>query len=375
MNINKSITLILLLSLSIPLYSQVTYFNLTGLTNTNSLTGVSIGTTGATFDASISTPVGTPPDPEVSNSGNFAFSMNSNTSVQCVTITLSTSGTFYITDNTIVNHGLFEQWDSLSINTGSYTLTDPSSYINMGSTGTSGTSYFKANTDITSYTSWNLQVSATSIEVCGARKPSDPGSQNYKIPISIGVLTATVPVELINFDAFRNKDNVELNWATASEINNSHFEIERSYDGRNFETIGEVSGNGNSQHRIDYSYTDVPVSNLQNTVFYRLKQVDFDGTFEYSDIRVVRFDQIGNKMQLVAYPNPMNDELNVMLSLPSGEKYQLQVTNSYGALVYQKNHLFSSGLHTLDLSQWNDGMYTLKVASDQGTQHIKLMKK
>ena len=71
----------------------------------------------------------------------------------------------------------------------------------------------------------------------------------------------------------------------------------------------------------------------------------------------------------------MNSVLNVMLSLPSGEKYQLQVTNSYGALVYQKNHLFSSGLHTLDLSQWNDGMYTLKVASDQGTQHIKLMKK
>lgn len=103
--------------------------------------------------------------------------------------------------------------------------------------------------------------------------------------------------------------------------------------------------------------------------------MDFDGAFEYSDIRVVRFDDVGNKLQLVAYPNPMNDKLNVMLSLSSGEKYQLQVSNSKGALVYQKNHLFSGGLHNLDLSQWNEGMYTLKVTSNQGTRHIKVMKK
>ena len=187
---------------------------------------------------------------------------------------------------------------------------------------------------------------------------------------------AVLPVDLIHFDvnAVANH-HTDLYWSTASEINNSHFEIERSYDGRNFEAIGEVAGNGNSQHRIDYSYTDASVSKLENTVFYRLKQVDFDGAFEYSDIRVVRFDDVGNKLQLVAYPNPMNDKLNVMLSLSSGEKYQLQVINSKGALVYQKNHLFSNGLHNLDLSQWNEGMYTLKVTSNQGTRHIKVMKK
>ncbi|MBL6730478.1 MAG: hypothetical protein ISP74_06175 [Bacteroidia bacterium] len=78
--------------------------------------------------------------------------------------------------------------------------------------------------------------------------------------------------------------------------------------------MGEVAGNGNSQHKIEYSYTDASVSKVQNTVYYRLKQVDFDGAYEYSDIRVVRFDAVGNDMQLVAYPNPMNDELNVMLS-------------------------------------------------------------
>ena len=185
-----------------------------------------------------------------------------------------------------------------------------------------------------------------------------------------------LPVQLTYFDA-QNAANhtAKLSWTTASEINNSHFDVERSYDGRTFEAIGKVSGNGNSQHQIEYSYTDASVSKLENTVYYRLKQVDFDGAYEYSDIRVVRFDAVGNDMPLVAYPNPMNDELNVMLSLPSGEKYQLQVTSPQGALVHQKNHVFSSGLHTLDLSQWNSGVYIVEVISDRGSEHIKVMKK
>jgi len=188
--------------------------------------------------------------------------------------------------------------------------------------------------------------------------------------------TSKLPVDLIAFttEPLGNK-NALLHWTTANEINNSHFDIERSYDGKTFETVGEVAGNGNSQHQIEYSYTDASVSKVENTVYYRLKQVDFDGAYEYSDIRVVRFDAVGNDMQLVAYPNPMNDELNVMLSLPSGEKYQLQVTNLQGALVHQKNHVFSSGLHTLDLSQWNSGVYIVEVISDRGSEHIKVMKK
>ena len=187
--------------------------------------------------------------------------------------------------------------------------------------------------------------------------------------------TSKLPVDLIAFTAesLGNK-NALLHWTTASEINNSHFDVERSYDGRTFEAIGKVAGNGNSQHQIEYSFTDASVSKVQNTVYYRLKQVDFDGAYEYSDIRVVRFDAVGNDMQLVAYPNPMNDELNVMLSLPSGEKYQLQATNLQGALVHQKNHIFSSGLHTLDLSQWNSGVYIVEVISDRGSEHIKVMK-
>ena len=125
-----------------------------------------------------------------------------------------------------------------------------------------------------------------------------------------------LPVDLIHFDVHATANHhADLHWATASEINNSHFEIERSYDGKTFESVGEVAGNGNSQHQIVYSYLDEGISLMENTVFYRLKQVDFDGTSEYSDIRVVSFDEMGTGIHLSAYPNPMNDELSLIVSL------------------------------------------------------------
>ena len=198
---------------------------------------------------------------------------------------------------------------------------------------------------------------------------SDAGSvRSYNI-------SATLPVNLMQFDVHAIQNHTaRLQWTTASEINNSHFNIERSYDGRTFENIGEVAGNGNSQHQIEYSFTDAAISKVQNTVFYRLKQVDFDGAFAYSDIRVVRFDAVGNDMQLVAYPNPMNDQLNVMVRLSPGENYQLQVTNLQGALIHQKNHVFSSGLHTLDLSLYNNGMYIISVLTEHGSAHTNVAK-
>jgi hypothetical protein len=188
--------------------------------------------------------------------------------------------------------------------------------------------------------------------------------------------TSGLPVELIHLDAYAAANHrANLNWATASETNNSHFEIEHSYDGKGFETVGQVSGNGNSQHQIEYSFLDKSISKTQNKVFYRLKQVDFDGAYEYSEIRVVRFDKAGNEMQLMANPNPFSDEVTIMLSLSEGENYHVQVTDLNGAVIHQEDHTFTNGIHHIDLSQRPAGMYTIEVASDRGTEHIKVMKK
>ncbi|MBL6730987.1 MAG: T9SS type A sorting domain-containing protein [Bacteroidia bacterium] len=184
-----------------------------------------------------------------------------------------------------------------------------------------------------------------------------------------------LPVDLMHFDVHAmNNHEASLHWATASEINNSHFNVERSYDGRTFEVIGEVAGNGNSQHLIEYSYSDETIAPLENTVFYRLKQVDFDGAYEYSDIRVVRFDEVGHGIDFSAYPNPMNDELSLIVSLLNGEAYQIDVTDLQGSKVHHENHTFTNGIHKLNTSEWNSGMYILQVATDKGSKYVKVMK-
>ena len=188
-------------------------------------------------------------------------------------------------------------------------------------------------------------------------------------------ISASLPVDLTYFDARAMDDHrASLHWATASEINNSHFEIERSYDGRTFEMIDQVSGNGNSQHQIEYTFVDKSISLIQNTIFYRLKQVDFDGMFEYSDIRVVRFDELGRGIHFSAYPNPMTNELSVMVSLSEGEAYQIEVTDLHGEKVHHENHTFTNGIHKLNTSEWNCGMYILQVATDKGSKYVKVMK-
>lgn len=96
-----------------------------------------------------------------------------------------------------------------------------------------------------------------------------------------------LPVELNKFDATNTKLGNLLQWTTASEINNDKFEIEKSTDGVTWFKIAEVQGNGNAFTEINYSYLDEQINDA-NIVFYRLKQIDFDETFEYSNKTVAR---------------------------------------------------------------------------------------
>ncbi|MEM6697518.1 MAG: SdrD B-like domain-containing protein, partial [Bacteroidota bacterium] len=118
-----------------------------------------------------------------------------------------------------------------------------------------------------------------------------------------------LPVELLYFKAQADKDHVELTWSTASELNNSHFELERSEDGKTFKQIARIQGKGTTLEQTDYSYKDDKV--IPNTLYYyRLKQMDFDGSFEYSEIRVVEINAI---TEWTLYPNPIGQDnlLNV----------------------------------------------------------------
>lgn len=125
-----------------------------------------------------------------------------------------------------------------------------------------------------------------------------------------------LPVELLQFGASTESENVHLKWSTASELNNDYFEIEKSMEGIVFESIGKVKGAGTSQHIIQYSFIDAlsfPIS------YYRLKQVDFDGTFTYSDVikvfdkqEFVRFGSNENKVSITSLDSENDSEYLVM---------------------------------------------------------------
>lgn len=101
-----------------------------------------------------------------------------------------------------------------------------------------------------------------------------------------GAGETALPIELLYFEAKTQSRSVELIWASATEINNDFYTLERSFDGQNFEVVGTVEGAGNSSEKIDYQFADIP--NYYGNIFYRLTQTDFDGAFEqFSSVRVV----------------------------------------------------------------------------------------
>jgi hypothetical protein len=126
---------------------------------------------------------------------------------------------------------------------------------------------------------------------------------------------ATLPVELLNFDAQFEDGVVKILWTTASETNNDYFTIEKSLDGINFEALTMVPGAGNSNHFI--SYTAIDKNPLQGTSYYRLKQTDFNGAYEIFEPVVVKNDASGtaDSASLTVFPNPSNgQDLSIKLS-------------------------------------------------------------
>ena len=172
------------------------------------------------------------------------------------------------------------------------TLTKIRYYASVGG----GTSYTTA-TPATTATSTTITVpkppavnATTTITEIILRTPTGSGGSyqwNHACAINI-----TLPVDLISFEAEREEDNIKLNWSTASEENNDYFEIQKSYDGEVFTPIGYVDGAGNSNAVLEYSYTDSETGKA----YYRLKQLDYDGEFEYSDIVVAK----GNRREVMS---------------------------------------------------------------------------
>jgi Secretion system C-terminal sorting domain len=137
--------------------------------------------------------------------------------------------------------------------------------------------------------------------------PSSPLNFNTLAGGSYASTAIALPIELINFTAKSNNNTINLAWQTATEKNNSHFDIERSANGNEWSKIGVVKGSGTSQQRIDYRFADEKPLNTIN--YYRLKQMDFDGQFNYSPVVTA----VAGKGKLKGiFPNPTADKITLV---------------------------------------------------------------
>ncbi|MBK7867396.1 MAG: T9SS type A sorting domain-containing protein [Ignavibacteriales bacterium] len=141
-----------------------------------------------------------------------------------------------------------------------------------------------------------------------------------------------LPVEMVSFSANTNGNSVNLEWITASETNNRGFSVEKSFDGSNFVEVGFVAGKGSSSLMNKYSFTENNAG--ASVVYYRLRQIDFDGTASYSETIKVEFSAVPAVFALSQnYPNPFNPSTSISFSVAEEGMASLMIYSINGELV------------------------------------------
>lgn len=196
-------------------------------------------------------------------------------------------------------------------------------------------------------------------------------------------ITAAIPVELTSFTASYSSSNVKLEWTTATETNNKGFEIEKcriknSTDVIHWEKIGFVAGYGTTTSPNDYSFIDRNVTSV-GKYFYRLKQIDFDGSFQYSNDVEVDINAPKSYNLSQNFPNPFNPVTSIQFSVPVAADVEIILYNSLGQQVLEliKGN-YSAGLHYVDVdaSSLSSGVYHYKIDAkgNDGSKYVSFRK-
>lgn len=181
-------------------------------------------------------------------------------------------------------------------------------------------------------------------------------------------ITQTLPVTLINFGAAYTNNVVNLKWTTTSEKNSSHFIIERSFDGVEFSDAAMIFAAGNSDISINYTYNDkIPAGNT-GIIYYRLKMVDADGKNKLSELKIVRIGQSSNEVKILAYPNPVVNDVRVTVPQSwQGKTLSYQVTNANGQVIKSYTVQYASQTESIAMSQVPAGIYVVRVIKGNET--------
>jgi hypothetical protein len=230
----------------------------------------------------------------------------------------------------------------------------------------SAPAYLGANSDISGvkFLTWNTELSASlRIDNLLLEEPEiDP-----------------LPVNLLSFDVKQAKEHIEVAWQTSWEKNNSHFEVQRSADGQAFTAIGEVAGQGTSTQLHNYTFADKEgLEQGAGKLYYRLKQVDFDGAFEYSPVRVLMLPHKAFSIAEVG-PNPFDRQLKVQINSQASEHLQIRLLNSQGQTVLEESMFMETGAEEKTIQLNNSGkleagLYLMEVRSAKSRELFRLLK-
>ncbi|MFH1319432.1 MAG: T9SS type A sorting domain-containing protein, partial [Bacteroidota bacterium] len=253
-------------------------------------------------------------------------------------------------------------------------LTTWKSRTGFGTNSISGDPLYTSSTDLHILEGSPCIDKATAIaglndDIDGDSRATDIGGDEYD---------GGLPVELLFFNASVNGEGyVDLKWRTATEINNDYFTVERIKNPQGFEnpeglmdedlvweTVDIVDGAGNSNSILHYFSTDNDP--YTGTSYYRLKQTDFDGAFEYSDIVAVKISRDDGLVSVNVFPNPNNGKFIIEIESFQNDKYNITVENIYGQLIYSESHVNASDVNVehVVLPESLKGIYMLKISTN-----------
>ncbi|NVO85760.1 T9SS type A sorting domain-containing protein [Hymenobacter terrestris] len=198
--------------------------------------------------------------------------------------------------------------------------------------------------------------------------------------MQIQVGNSTLPVSLTSFTAAWKGKAAELRWATAFEIDNSHFVVERSFDGSAFRAVGRVAGAGTtSGATTNYRFDDpTPVPAGSSRLYYRLRQVDFSGADVLSGVRAITVSGLTNTLAAVVLPNPTIGSATVRFVSATTAPVRLEVFNMIGRRVLLKVVAAQDGQMEIPLPEaaaWKAGVYQISISQNQQRQVVRLVRR
>ena len=251
-------------------------------------------------------------------------------------------------------------------------VTDPNFLVISGNVANVNTTSGMADNTVSDATDQrgtvNVSFGTTAINSVRIRYDNAPGANSNPASQAIAIgsvsfTSSTLPVSLLDFSGHRQSGDVMLNWTTQQEINSAFFDIERNSDG-NWETIGNVAARGNSNDISNYTYTDM---NPQGSVLlYRLKQIDIDRNFKYSNI--IRIVTKGTT-DITSYPNPFTSQVNLSISSTINQQVTTSLYDAAGKKIRSEIKNLYAGNNSFaitGLDKMTSGMYYLEIKDMNG---------